>query len=97
MKKVPVEICVCTACVMSGSVEIMEAVESLRDLREEMSEGYPTKHQGEIELSTNKCLGNHPHQKSSPVVSIDGKVFERADAESVMATIVEIFQQSGEQ
>lgn len=46
MKKVPVEICVCTACVMNGSVEIMEAVESLRDLREEMSEGYPTKHQG---------------------------------------------------
>ena len=35
MKKVPVEICVCTACVMNGSVEIMEAVESLRDLRED--------------------------------------------------------------
>lgn len=97
MKKVPVEICVCTACVMNGSVEIMEAVESLRDLREEMSDGYPTENRGQIELTTNKCLGNHSHQESSPVVSIGGKLFEKADAESVMASIVEIFQQSDEQ
>lgn len=96
MKKVPVEICVCTACVMNGSVEIMEAVESLRDLREEMSEGYPTERRGQIELSTNKCLGNHPHPENSPVVSINGTIFEKADAESVMASIVEIFQQSDE-
>ena len=36
MKKIQVKVCVCTACVMNGSVEIMESVESLRDLREHM-------------------------------------------------------------
>ena len=36
MKKVEVKVCVCTACVMNGSVEIMESVESLRHLREQM-------------------------------------------------------------
>ena len=33
MKKIHVEVCVCTACVMNGSVDLMESVESLRELR----------------------------------------------------------------
>ena len=39
MKKIQVEVCVCTACVMNGSVDIMDSVESLRDLRQQMNDG----------------------------------------------------------
>ena len=69
MKKIQVKVCVCTACVMNGSVEIMESVESLSDL---------------------------PHQEDAPVIAVDDKVFRKADAESVMAYIVERVQ-NGEQ
>ena len=57
MKKIQVKVCVCTACVMNGSVEIMESVESLRDLREQMEEGYTAEEHEVLEIATDKCLG----------------------------------------
>ena len=45
--------------------------------------------QGELEITTNKCLGGVPHQEDSPVVAVEGKVFKKADAETVMAYIVD--------
>lgn len=90
MKKVQVEVCVCTACVMNGSVDIMDSVESLRDLRQQMNDGIePVQPRGEIEVTTSKCLGDKPHQEDSPMVAINGKVFPKADAESVMSYIVD--------
>lgn len=80
MKKIHVEVCVCTACVMNGSVDLMESVESLRELRGQMEEGFMTEPQGELEITTNKCLGGVPHQEDSPVVAVEGKVFKKADA-----------------
>ena len=50
MKKIHVEVCVCTACVMNGSVDLMESVESLRELRGQMEEGFMTEPQGELEI-----------------------------------------------
>ena len=52
MKKIHVEVCVCTACVMNGSVDLMESVESLRELRGQMEEGFMTEPQGELEITT---------------------------------------------
>ena len=89
MKKIHVEVCVCTACVMNGSVDLMESVESLRELRGQMEEGFMTEPQGELEITTNKCLGGVPHQEDSPVVAVEVKVFKKADAETVMAYIVD--------
>ena len=48
-----------------------------------------TEPQGELEITTNKCLGGVPHQEDSPVVAVEGKVFKKADAETVMAYIVD--------
>lgn len=62
MKKIQVKVCVCTACVMNGSVEIMESVESLRDLREQMEEGYTAEEHEVLEIATDKCLGGLPHR-----------------------------------
>ena len=68
MKKIQVKVCVCTACVMNGSVEIMESVESLRDLREQMEEGYTAEEHEVLEIATDKCLGGLPHQEDAPVI-----------------------------
>ena len=57
MKKVEVKVCVCTACVMNGSVEIMESVESLRHLREQMEDGDMIQGKRELIVATDKCLG----------------------------------------
>ena len=75
MKKIQVKVCVCTACVMNGSVEIMESVESLRDLREQMEEGYTAEEHEVLEIATDKCLGGLPHQEDAPVIAVDDKVF----------------------
>ena len=90
MKKIQVEVCVCTACVMNGSIDIMDSVESLRDLRQQMNDGLePVQPRAEIEVTTNKCLGDKPHQEDSPMVANNGKVFPKADAESVMSSIID--------
>ncbi len=95
MKKIQVDVCVCTACVMNGSVNIIESIESLRDLRDQLNDGLEAqlaKRSGEIEVTTNKCLGGEPHPGKSPMVSINGEVFAKADSESVMSHIIELFQ-----
>lgn len=56
MKKVEVKVCVCTACVMNGSVEIMESVESLRHLREQMEDGDMIQGKRELIVATDKAL-----------------------------------------
>ena len=84
MKKVEVKVCVCTACVMNGSVEIMESVESLRHLREQMEDG---------DMITDKCLGGVSHEADSPMVEVNGKVFTKADSESVMSYIIDCFKE----
>ena len=78
MKKIQVKVCVCTACVMNGSVEITAEEHEV------------------LEIATDKCLGGLPHQEDAPVIAVDDKVFRKADAESVMAYIVERVQ-NGEQ
>ena len=94
MKKIHVEVCVCTACVMNGSVDLMESVESLRELRGQMEDDFRLnflKHLLQMTQVTDipKCLGGVPHQEDSPVVAVEGKVFKKADAETVMAYIVD--------
>ena len=96
MKKIQVKVCVCTACVMNGSVEIMESVESLRDLREQMEEGYTAEEHEVLEIATDKCLGGLPHQEDAPVIAVDAPAPRPAAAAPAMAFIVERVQ-NGEQ
>lgn len=93
MKKVEVKVCVCTACVMNGSVEIMESVESLRHLREQMEDGDMIQGKHELIVTTDKCLGEGPHEADSPMVEVNGKVFTKADSESVMSYIIDCFKE----
>ena len=93
MKKVEVKVCVCTACVMNGSVEIMESVESLRHLREQMEDGDMIQGKRELIVATDKCLGAVSHEADSPMVEVNGKVFTKADSESVMSYIIDCFKE----
>lgn len=93
MKKVEVKVCVCTACVMNGSVEIMESVESLRHLREQMEDGDMIQGKRELIVATDKCLGVVSHEADSPMVEVNGKVFTKADSESVMSYIIDCFKE----
>ena len=96
MKKIKIEVCVCTACVMNGSVNIMESVESLRDLREQMEDGFSTEPKSWIEIVTDKCLGGKSHEQDAPMVAINGEVFPKADAESVMARVIACVKENAE-
>lgn len=84
MKRADVEVCVCTECIMNGSMDIIESIESLRKLRSEI------KFNTQINIETSKCIGEAKHGDKSPVVSINGKIFENATSENVMSYIISL-------
>lgn len=94
MNPIKVEVCVCTGCVMNGSISIIEAVESLQDLKKQLSSDFEDDLPMGIELITNKCLGECSHPEMFPYVVIDGRPFPRASSENVMSEIVSHFQTS---
>ena len=86
IQKMDIEICVCTECVMNGSMDIMQSIEQLKEMSEELEDKYNT----DIELNTTpvKCLGKSKHGIHSPKVSINEKVFENTDSQTIMAEII---------
>lgn len=86
MCNINIEICVCTECVMNGSMDIMEAVEQLKEVSGEYKENFNA--DAEINITPVKCIGKEKHGVSSPRISINGKVFEKADSETIMSEII---------
>lgn len=84
MKKVVVEVCSGTECVMNGSMDIVESIESLKrsDLKE--------KFDADLDIVTTKCMGFCKKGNYSPVVRINGKELHKATSETVMAHILSI-------
>mgnify|MGYP005765659299 FL=1 len=78
MRTITVEVCVCTQCVLHGAMNIIEAVESMRQLKYEM------RHKTRVELST--ISARHP--EGSPLVKINGEAMESATCQQVMESIV---------
>lgn len=87
MKKIKVEVCVCTGCVMNGAPEILEAIESLQELKNQMNP-YEPEEESSLEVVTNRCLGGDNHHDKSPLVSIDGELFPRANSETIMSHLI---------
>ena len=83
MKKLTVEVCVCTRCVMNGAMDLIEAVESLKKLK------------GQLRLNTQvqivpvSCIGDCKHAETAPVARVDGEIINSADSETIMSRIVE--------
>ncbi|WP_206459530.1 hypothetical protein [Anaerovorax sp. IOR16] len=79
---IKVEVCVCTECVMRGAMDLVESVESLKKLKRYL--GF----EGNINVETNKCLGNKKDGHHSLVAAINGKIMENADSETVMEKVI---------
>jgi len=84
MKKVKLEVCVCTECVMMGAMEIIDSIESLKSLETDVYKDLDV----EVKTASSVCAPKKPH--ASPVVKIDGERYEKANSATVMAKISEI-------
>ena len=87
MDKLDIKVCVCTECVMDGSMDIMESIEQLKEMSGELKDQYDT--DLEIDVTPIKCLGTEKHGVHSPKVSINDKIFENADSQTIMAEIIQ--------
>ena len=86
MKKVKLEVCVCTECVMMGAMEIIDSIESLKTLEME-TDLYQNL---DIEVKTASSVCAPKKSNASPVGKIDGERFEKANSATIMAKISEI-------
>lgn len=83
LEKTVVKICVCAKCVLNGSLQLIEAVESLQGLKDSLSMNK------EIEIVTNNFCSPDIHPNISPVVYINETLIEDSKSENVMSKIIE--------
>lgn len=86
MKKTEVKVCVCTGCVMSGAIDIINGAENIRKLAK-------TKN-FVIKITPAYLIGDSVHDKSSPVVLINDELIENTNSETVMAKILSLHEKS---
>lgn len=89
MKKINVEVCVCTQCVLNGAMHIIESIESLKKLKVQL------RMNSQISIVPAPSLVEGKHSDISPVVRINGEILEKADSETVMAKIISLSQRAG--
>ncbi len=82
MKKIIVEVCSCSKCVMMGSMDIISSIESLKKLKSQL------RLHAQIEIVECKCIGPCRDRDCSPVVRINGKELTNATSEVVMSNII---------
>ena len=68
--------------VKTAAVDIIEAVESLRDLKSIIKRG--TK----INVTMHKNLGGQSHPNVAPVVRVNGSEYRRTNCETVMSQVL---------
>lgn len=90
VKKIKVEVCSGTQCVMMGAMDIVASIQSLSSLKQQL------RMDRKIEIVTSKCFGLCKEGKCGPFVRVDGELIENADSESVMSHIISIVSQKGE-
>lgn len=78
MKKVVIEVCAGTYCTMMGSMDLVDAIESLSELQESVIDC-------EFDVRVTPCQDELcQHGALSPVVRIDGEILLQAEAETIM-------------
>ena len=87
MKKIQVEICMCTSCIISGSPQVMESVEKLKELHRLMQGDFPFG-KDEITIIPCKGLSAKPHREDSPVARVNGKLLTKTSGEKVMQAVL---------
>ncbi|MDD4690703.1 MAG: NAD(P)H-dependent oxidoreductase subunit E [Eubacterium aggregans] len=82
MDHLQIEVCVCSACILKGAMDIIDSIESLGEVQD------ITGLQCSIEIKPVSCLGLPGHGKNSPIVRIGDNIIECATMETVMAHIM---------
>lgn len=82
--KIIVEVCAGTHCVLMGSMNIMDAVHSLEELRRDLT------HPCEVELLAIPCMNLCKEGAHGPFVRVDGQLIEGGESENVMAAIMDV-------
>lgn len=89
MEKILVEVCAGTHCVMMGSMNIIDAVHSLEEFREQMD--MPCEVEVKVVSCMKACKANTSiENKQGPFVKVNGKMIKQAESESVMAEIMKV-------
>ena len=83
MKKIVVEVCCCTHCVMTGAMDIIDSIESLKKLRNQL------RINANVDIVTDKKLEECTGQrKCCPCVKINNEALYNANSETVMAKVM---------
>ena len=82
MGKIVVEVCAGTHCTMMGSMDIIDAVHSLEEIRQEMEGAC------DVEVTAVPCMNLCKGNINGPFVRVDGELIEQAESEAVMAAIM---------
>ncbi len=83
MAKIVVEVCAGTYCTMLGSMDIIDAVASLTEIRHEHDP------ECEIEVKAIPCQNLCEQGRRAPLVIVNGTPVFQADSETVMAMILD--------
>lgn len=89
MGKIVVEVCAGTHCIMMGSMDIIDAVHSLEEIRQDIENAC------EIVVTAIPCMNLCKGSVHGPFVRVDGELIEQAESEAVMAAIMSSCQQRG--
>lgn len=84
MKRIEVKVCMCAQCVMNGAMDIVEAVESLKQLKSQLRLG------ATIRVTADECLCEKDERDVSPLVIVNGERLERATSEQVMSRVISL-------
>lgn len=82
MKKLTVEVCVCTQCVLNGAMHIIESIEGLRKLKTQL------RMNAQVDVVTTSGLVEGKHSETAPLVRVNGELIEKADSETVMEKVL---------
>lgn len=82
MKRLDVKVCVCTQCIMSGAMDIVESIESLQKLKSQL------RFNATINVIANERICKKDGADMSPIVIVNGEIIEKATSETVTAKII---------
>jgi len=82
MKKLTVEVCVCTQCVLNGAMHIIESIEGLKKLKVQL------RMNAQVDVVTSSGLVEGKHPEIAPFVRVNGELIEKANSETVMERVL---------
>lgn len=90
MKELLVEVCAGTHCTMLGSINIIDAIHSLDEIRRGRGDSGCN-----IKVLALPCMNLCKDEVQGPFVRVAGQLIQRANSEDVMAELMRLCQEQG--